>query len=317
MTAKANKDDNIKRIIFQPTERNASLIKKLQGFNEHMSQSDLCNYLIADSQKPRKRELLDIYERLIIQTNTIRSAGANSEDMDYYIRHALVDAVEILAHNPIENVEIFDQIAFIFRNKREQFRYDFPFTMSHDDDELMHQLNEVLLTIDKDFNGYTREFAEKYKYIRKNWKELRQYSATYKALSIMIKYDRPGIFDLDEVIIILCELDKALINSNIEIIGEQYPINITNLERAKALRYEILTYYTDNALAKIAPKSYWDGNRSKEAVELYKIYHHELDSYHESLMNEDEYYNKLKDIYKKANYALEVEYGRKQYGEGE
>ena len=89
----------------------------------------------------------------------------------------LARCVDILKNYPISDVTPLEQILIHFTNRRgRNLRYDYIQIVDRQQDEILHRLNEVLKTVDKDFTLGCHEFGERSRTIFEHWEELCSYS---------------------------------------------------------------------------------------------------------------------------------------------
>lgn len=301
------------RTTFQPTQLTWKLLKGVTDDNSNKSQSDICNELILGAFRPQNDVLEAIFKKLAYSLEK-----SNFEDQ-FAMRMALADSVKELAKHPLDSCVDLQYIMKDFKTEWITYRYDFPFTMDRHENELMHKLNEVLMTLDPHFAGHTRELGVKADEIFKHWDELKGYSETYIFLSTIIKNSRNKYpLDVFDTFYSIKAIDISISKTRAVLLGDSFEPDVPLYRKVYALQNEIMTYYTDNAFAAIAPHSFFS-DRSEIGRELYTDYLYKIKDCHFIKETPEEevkaYYETLKEIMKKAEYVLAEEYEKKSAGE--
>ena len=256
----------IARKIFQPNYLTNTLIEGACA-SGNIGMSDLVNHTIINYFTPKnqmlRKEIEYIFERI-----------SNHEDISQQeLKAILARCVEALKDCPISDVKPLEQIFLHFTNPlRTVFRYDYILKVTPHQDKILHHLNDILRTIDKDFILGTREFGERSLYIFKHWSVLCGYSEIYTALATII--DCENIYKditVFRAIDLINWLDAAARNSNLTALHSNFPTNITLEDRYYGIRYEITIYYTDNAYCALSGDIEFE-NMSPEIKAHYEKY---------------------------------------------
>lgn len=241
--------EKIARKIFQPTQLTNILIDGFCG-KDKANLSHFINKAIEEYYTPLNAQLenetLDLFSRIQLQTYNPDPRYALSQEE---LKATLARCVEILKDYPIKNVEPLRQILGHFTNRMGRtLRYDYINIVDNQQDEILHQLNDIIKTVDSNYNLGTHEFGERSRYVFAHWSELYQYSEIYIALATIIECE-DIYYPLDSftTISLIRQLDLAITNSaGTAPIKEPFATNISNEERYYGFRYEIAIYYTDN-----------------------------------------------------------------------
>ncbi len=189
------------------------------------------------------------------------------------LKATLARCVDILKNYPISDVEPLEQIFIHFTYKLgRNLRYDYIQIVDHQQDMILHRLNEILKTVDEDYTLGCHEFGERSRTVFDNWDELCRYSEIYTALSTIIECeDIYYPLSTFRTIDLIRWLDIAVRNSNLEAIKTPYPTNITLTERYYGVSYEVSVYLTDNGYAALSGDSNFD-HMPNDIREYYQKY---------------------------------------------
>lgn len=257
--------DKLSRKIFQPNILTNTLLDGVCN-GRGMNLSDFVNSSITEFFTP-------INVALKKETDFIFSRILNQEKIEPdELKATLARCVEILKDYPIRDVKPLEEIFIHFTCKRGRVkRYDYIQIVDSLQDDILHHLNDVIKTVDGDFNLGTREFGERSRYIFSHWDELCCYSEIYTALSIII--DCENIYyplDTFRTIDLIRCLDVNIQRSNLKPIKVPFETHITPKDRYYGIRYEISVYQTDNGYCALSG----DVNFEHMSAEIKEYYNH-------------------------------------------
>lgn len=277
-----------KRTIFQPDVIADFFIKGFTA-NTNGTVGDIVNSALYRYFIPRNELLRREVEPLLYR---IRSGESIPEPI---LQGTLSRSVSHLSHHPIKNCHALEQISYNFRS---QFwmcpRYDYILKVDDHTDRELHRLNEILKTVDPGYNMAMHEFRERTETIFNNWDQLSSYSEIYRYLSDIFRLeDTCRKLDTYDVICLVKQLDDAIIDSPAELISEEFPVNLTKIQRIYAVKDEILTYLTDNAYVALSGDAAF-ANMSKEVLDYYQDLHKTMEGRREHYPDKfDDYYEDL------------------------
>lgn len=234
--------EKISRKIFQPDHLTNVLLDGACG-KDKLNLSDFLNTVVAEYFTP-------VNEKLKSESDFIFTKIRNQDKITTKeLQATLARCVEILKDYPISDAKPLKQIFIHFTRKDGRvLRYDYIQIVDSLQDDRLHRLNDIIKTVDSDFNLGMREFGERSRYVFAHWQELYQYSEIYIALATLI--DCEDIYyplDVFRTIDLIKWLDLAISKSpNIAPIKEPFATKISNEARYYGIRYEISMYYTDN-----------------------------------------------------------------------
>lgn len=236
-----NADSSGGRKIFQPTELTSKLINGYCAATKN-TVGDLVNAAIKEYYTPVNKKLRKETEFLFMKITKQEEIAPEA------LQACLARSVEILKDFPISDVRPLVQIFYHFTTSiPRKYRYDYIQIVDMMQDEILHRLNEILKTVDNDYNLGTREFGERFRYIYENWETLCRYSEIYKQMAVLIECeDIYNSLDVYRCLDLIIWLDKAVRDSDLTPIKEPFPTAITTTQRYHGIKYEILVYQGDN-----------------------------------------------------------------------
>ncbi len=186
------------------------------------------------------------------------------------LKACMARAIESLKDNPVKDVTPMEQVLLHYTNTLPMVhRYDYIQIVDTLQDERMHRLNDILKTLDKDYTLGTREFGERSRSVFKYWDQLYKYSEIYVALSVIIQCETTyRKLDVYRALMLLNWLDKS-IDKSCKPITDPFPTELSLKERYYGMRYEVLTYQTDNGYAALSGDDGFE-HMSPEIKEYYK-----------------------------------------------
>lgn len=245
--------EKLSRKIFQPDRLTNLLLDGACG-KDKINLSDFMNAAITEYFTP-------LNDKLKSESDFIFTKIRNQDKMSTKeLKSTLARCVSILKDYPISDPKALKQIFIHFTRKDGRvLRYDYIQIVDNLQDEQLHRLNDIIKTVDSDYNLGTREFGERSRYVFSHWEELYRYSEIYIELATLI--DCEDIYyplDVFRTIDLIKWLDLAISKSpNIVPIKEPFPTNISNEVRYYGIRYEIAMYYTDNGYSVLSGDSHF------------------------------------------------------------
>lgn len=233
------------RTIFQPTQLVSSLIKGFQNNRPDCTISDFLNTSIIRSIKPYN-------SNLHIEAQRIMKKMSNCENVTTEeLKLSLENAVKALMDCPINTCKTLEKIFMHFRTSiGRAYRYDYINIVDDEQDAQLHRLNEILTTLDNNYNMGQREFGERTRDIFNHWDELHGYPEIYQMLATIINCEDVYIpLDAFMVLDFLMCLDYDISQNSSKKQEEPFKVNITTKQRIKALQYEINVYQCENGYA--------------------------------------------------------------------
>lgn len=229
------------RIIFKPDEVAMLLIDgaRRNGF----SPTELLNELIHDAAMPAN------YCLRIEAEHILKCIREGKEIDEKTIKSILARCVESLKNNPIANYRPLKQIMMHFiTTVSRSYRYDYLTLVDEQQNEKLEKLNEILGTLDNDFNVGMRELGERCKFIFEHWDKLSSYSEIYSVLALIIELESMYTpIDVYELLQLIRWLDKCIQDSSITAADDVFETSISKKAKYNAANYEIQTYQTATA----------------------------------------------------------------------
>ncbi len=241
-------DKKPSRTIFQPKKLVATLIKKFQNCQPDLTIGDFVNSCIENCFCPYHAELRTETQRILQKMNL------GEEITQEELQNSLANAVKSLRDYPIGSYETLDQILIHFTTGLGmELRYDYVTIVDDHQDEELKRLNEILNTLDDDFNPGKREFGERASDIFRHWDKLCSYPEIYSMLATIIRCENIYI-PLDEfrVLDLIMRLDYEMVNNTVEKKKEPYPTDVTLKHKIIGLRYAINVYQCDSGYAALS-----------------------------------------------------------------
>lgn len=228
----------------------------------NMSVSDIVNQCVIGYFTPSTPALRRESERIMMEINTQKRIDP------LIIQEALARAIEALQDHPVDRADVLDQILMFFRTGLGRaYRYDYSLLITPNQDKTLHHLNEMLFTLDSDYNLGKREFGERSRDIFKHWDELKSYGETYVALATIIDCEEIYMpLDAYTGLALLKKLDDEVINYPAMKASKPFDVNVPLEDRIAGAYYELLVYCCDNGYAYISgdhtfkniPKEWWE-----------------------------------------------------------
>lgn len=283
------------RTIFQPDAISNFLIK---GYTSHTNGTvgDIVNNAMHNYLVPNNKSLKKEVEPLFYK---IRDNEEISVDE---MQGILARCVTVLKDFPIDDYYAIDQIMHRFRTGvGRALRFDYPLIVDDHSDAQLHRLNEIIKTINPDFNMGIHEFGERTRDIFNEWKELCHYSEIYVYIGTIIRLEKIYMkLDPYDTICLVKELDDAILNNSTDLIADNYPVNVTIQQKIGAIKYEILVYLADNGYATLSGDNGFE-HKSDEVREYYHDLFVTVKDYPENTTeNLEEYYEDLYRLEKKG-----------------
>ncbi len=212
-----------------------------------MSINDLANKAIENY-------FLPVNELLKKETNYLYHKLLDGDITPEEMKACMARSVTALKDSPIKDYAPLEQIMLHYTNTLPMVhRYDYIQIVDTLQDERLHKLNEILKTLDKDFTLGTREFGERSRYIFKYWNDLYVYPEIYVDLGTIIECEKTyRTLDIYRAIMLIKWLDDEIRKSNCEPAKDEFKTNISLADKYYGLRYEIITYHTDNGYAELS-----------------------------------------------------------------
>lgn len=231
--------EKISRKIFQPNFLSNFLVKNAT-INTNIS--DFMNHLILDYYTPSNPLLKKEVEFLFLELDNHDDITPNE------LKATLSRCVNILKDFPIRDSYPLEQIFLHFTLKSGRIlRYDYIQIVDDVQDQQLHHLNEVLKTLDPDFNLGMRELGERSSTVFAHWEQLCQYSEIYTVLSTIINCENIYYpLDTFRVIDLIRLLDCGIQSSNLSPIKSAFETNISLRDKYRGIDHEICVYQTDN-----------------------------------------------------------------------
>lgn len=232
------------RIIFQPSTL-ADMLIRCYTSDTNGTMSDIVNAAIQQYYTPHNKRLAAEVQPIFY--NIINGKDNTAEDL----QSTLATCVETLKDYPVGDYSAIEQIMYHFRTSSGRaLRYDYPLIVNVGDDEDLHRLNEVLKTVDSNYNMGCHELGERTRTIFANWDELGYYAETYTHIATIIRLEN-CYHELTtyRTICLIKMLDDAITDTAISKIADYYQDRVGLKERIGAKKYEILVYLADNAYA--------------------------------------------------------------------
>lgn len=229
------------RVIFKPDEVAMLLIDGAKRIG--LSPTELINELIHDAAMPANYSLK-------IEAEFIMKCIREGKEIDEKtIKSILARCVESLKNNPIANYRPLKQIMMHFiTTVSRSYRYDYLTLVDEQQNEKLEKLNEILGTLDNDFNVGMRELGERCRFIFEHWDKLSSYSEIYSVLALIIELE--SIYtpiDVYELLQLIRWLDKCIQDSGIVVSEDVFETSISKEAKYNAANYEIQTYQTATA----------------------------------------------------------------------
>lgn len=289
-----------KRMIFQPDALTKFFIKEYTS-HSNGTVGDIVNNAIHNYFIPKNEKL---YREITPLLSKIKD-GREEEISAGELQGTLSRCVNILKDYPIKDYDVLDQIMSYFRTGLcRAYRYDYPLIVNEFDDQKLHRLNEILKTVDSDFNIGTRELGERTRTIFDNWDKLCGYAEIYTHIARIIALE--NIYQPLDVYTVLClvkMLDTDILMLPANPIAEEFNVNVTTLDKIHGIKYEILVYLTDNGYGFLTED--YDFHLPEEFREYYQDLRKTMQDYREQ--NEEsleEYYEDLVRLERKGSTIL-------------
>lgn len=260
----------IPRKIFQPNTVTSKLLENFCTNNE-LNISDSINIMISEFFTPKTNFLKKEVDIIFLHMKK------NIKIPEEELKSALARCVDFLKDHPISDPVPLEQIFFHFITRKfHKYRYDYIQIVNDFQDLRLRHLNDILGTIDSEYNIGQREFGERSETVFKHWNELSRYSEIYPLLALLISLE-DIYYPLDElrVIDLILLLDEAILNSKLEPIKTPYQTNVSLKTRYHGINYEMLVYQTDNGYVELSKDAGFD-HMSKEIREYYM----KIENYH-------------------------------------
>ena len=214
--------DKIARRIFQPDLANNRIIEEFSRI-KGISFNEFINYAIRSTAIPNfapfRKDAQHIIELL----------DNNEDPLEGELKTILARSVETLKEHPIKDSFPLEKIFYYFTNPVSgHYRFDYIDRVHIDQDKTLRHLNEILYSLDSDFNLGMREFGERSRTIFRHWDRLCVFPEIYHSLSVLIECE-DTYRELDEchVLYLLMLLDDAVINSSEVASSKPFEVNIS------------------------------------------------------------------------------------------
>ena len=233
----------IKRQNFTPSFTANFLLDNLKRFTG-ISTSDGVNRCIKAYFTPLTPELK-------VEADIIFSElDCKKEDVsESVIQGCLSRSVLALKKHPISDNSILTQIMMHYRTSLGHVLcYDYNRRVDLHDDKILRSINDMLFSIDNNYNLGKREIGERSRTLLNNWEKVCQYEETYEGLAAIIRCEDVHMpVGAYNALVYLVQLDGLIRNNPTTIIAQKYPSNISLNDRISSIRYEILVYYGNTA----------------------------------------------------------------------
>lgn len=261
------------RSIFQPDAVTAKLIKEYQEHHDGSTISDFVNAAIFTFFQPYNENLRIEFQRIIVK---IRN-GETPSNLE--LKSSLANAVLALQNHPVSDYSTLQQICIHFDSGLgwNYHFYEYVTTVNDAEDNILRQLNEAIKTLDPNYVMGKRELGERTRDVFENWEELCHYKNTYLALSIIINNEKTYLpLNVIRVLDLIKRLDNDIYHRPAELLGDNYPSNVTIEDQINAISYAINIYQCDNGYVAISG----DHDFKKLHNSEFKDYENEWVDYH-------------------------------------
>lgn len=277
-----------KRTIFQPDVIADFFIR---GYMAHTDGTvgDIVNSALYRYFIPRNKLLYREVEPLLYR---IRN---NEPIAEAILQGTLARSVSHLSAYPINDCHALEQISYKFTSGYwMQPRYDYILLVDQQTDRELQRLNEILKTIDPSYNLSMHELGERTRSIFNHWNELCGYGEIYRHLANIFRLENTYMgLDTYDTIVLVKQLDEAIIDSPAMPIAGEFPVSLTKIQRIYGVKNEILMYLTDNAYVALSGDASFS-HMSPEIKEYYQDLHNTMsDSKERDPSQYDDYYEDL------------------------